>query len=92
MAYNIKVNPDKLDDFSEFVDNFAPNISTECEALRSSVASLSSVTDSESMGDIASTVAQIIAILEGVEPDLRQLSSGVKSYAEGVRQARSAMG
>ena len=91
MAYNIKVNPKKLEDFANFVDSFPPAISALCDDLTSEVSALASVTDAESMAEIQSTVAQIKNILEGATPSLIHLSSGVNAYAAGVRRARSAM-
>ena len=52
MAYNLKVNPDKLEDFANFVDSFPPAISALCDELTSEVSALASVTDAESMAEI----------------------------------------
>ena len=88
MGYNIKVNPDKLDDFANFVNSFLPAISALCDDLTTEVSSLASATDAESMAEIQSIVAQIKSVLEDVMPSLSQLYSSINKYAREVRIAR----
>lgn len=92
MGINVNVNPKKLDEFSDYVNQFSAGIRQECNTLRDAVEELGQKTDAENMSSIRNMLRDVEDILQRAQPTFAAISSDANGYSVYLKKLRAISG